>query len=70
MKRADGTHWELPDIDTLTPDERVSILSQLKPGAVITYPDGTQYKASWKPARYYTCQDSGMLWRVMTARKL
>ncbi len=72
-----GTHYELPGLPPIgldTSDEDVAaqlgILRQCRPGAVVTYPDGTRYKVAWKPYRYYTCEASGTRWRVMKVRPL
>jgi hypothetical protein len=42
---------------------------QLKPGATVTYPDGTRYKAPLRPRRSYVCEDTGERWNVYMLRE-
>jgi hypothetical protein len=41
---------------------------QLKPGAMVVYPDGSRYKVPWKPSRSYTCEDTCETWNVYVLR--
>ena len=81
-----GTHWDgtqyelpdLPDFDVDGTDEdfkavveaRTKIYRQVKPGAVVTYPDGSRYRVSRGIHEFYTCPDTGRTYRVMKLKKL
>jgi hypothetical protein len=76
-----GTHWdgneyELPGFDAIDvgTDEGIEafreIVRQVKPGAVVTYPDGSRYRVARKPHRFVTCVDTGRTYRVMKLKKL
>lgn len=72
-----GTQYELPRLGEIlgdaSPEEieaYLGVIRQCRPGAVVTYPDGSRYKIAWKPYRHYTCEASGTRWRCIKGRPL